>query len=188
MTAALIDSDPLRGASHRNAFAHLSGPFTGGAIDVPLTLDANGRSETVFEAREPIVVVAPRQPLGADAVVVKVAIGSAAPVVLTFAPYSDAGGFVLAGRPPIDAVTRRAAPFAVTVSAVAWPRQPYPRRRRPRRRRRRRRRSAVCIREAEVRSGGRRVSCSPRGRWRSRQAMRSIGLARSSRYRASPIG
>jgi hypothetical protein len=119
MSTTIIDSDPLRGASHRNAFAHLSGPFTGGAIDVPLALDANGRSETVFDAREPLVVVAPRQPLGADALVVQVAIGSAAPVVLTFAPYSDAGGFVPAGRPPIDAVTRRAAPFAVTVSAVA---------------------------------------------------------------------
>ena len=109
MSTIIIDSDPLRGASHRNAFAHLSGPFTGGAIDVPLALDANGRSETVRRAR-----TARRRgaaaAVGADALVA-VAIGSAAPVVLTFAPHSDAGGFVSAGRPPIDAVTRRAAPL-----------------------------------------------------------------------------
>jgi hypothetical protein len=114
-----VDPDPLRGASHRSVFAHLSGPFTGGAVDVPLALDANGRSAAAVDLREPLVVVAPRSPLSADPLVVQVAIGTAAPVVLAFAPYSDSGSFVPAGRPPIDAVTRRAAPFVVSVSVVA---------------------------------------------------------------------
>jgi hypothetical protein len=114
-----VDPDPLRGAFHRNLFAHLSGPFAGGAIEMPLVLDANGRAEVALDVREPLVVVAPRRQLGPAALAVQVAVGTAAPVVLTFAPYSDSGGFVPAGRPPIDAGTRRAPPFVVTVSPVA---------------------------------------------------------------------
>jgi hypothetical protein len=91
-----VDPDPLRGASHRSVFAHLSGPFTGGAVEVPLVLDANGRSAAAVDLREPLVVVSPRCPLAAD--LSGEGDGTAAPVVLTFAPYTDSGSFVPAGR------------------------------------------------------------------------------------------
>src|SRR5262249_45639150 len=70
------------------------------------------------DLREPLVVLAPRKPIGAAALVLQVAIGAAAPVSVTFDSYSEAGSFVPAGRPPIDAVTRRAASFVITVSAA----------------------------------------------------------------------
>lgn len=115
----LLHSDPLRSAAHRSMFAHLSGPFTGGAVETRLTIDAAGEARVDWRARLPLLLIAPRQAVGAEALACTVRITQStgetiAPVDVRFAPYTEAGAAVLAYRP--GAVSMQldfAAPFQV---------------------------------------------------------------------------
>src|SRR5688572_6466148 len=109
-----LHPDPLRSASHRSMFAHLAGPWTGGAVESTLVLDGSGEARVDWQARWPLVLLAPRVPLEAKGVelVVKVTPDSAEVVpeiAVAFAPYTEPGASVLVWRPDAVSMTGEAA-------------------------------------------------------------------------------
>ena len=85
-------------------FAHLSGPFTGGAVETKLVIDTAGKARVDWQARLPLLLVSPRKAVGAEALACTVRITQSSgevvePVVVRFAPYTEAGASVLAYRP-----------------------------------------------------------------------------------------
>jgi hypothetical protein len=100
-------------------FAHLSGPFAGGAVETRLVIDAAGEARVDWRARLPLLLVAPRQAVSAEALACTVRITQSsgetvAPVDVRFAPYTEAGASVLAYRPgAISMQLDFAAPFQV---------------------------------------------------------------------------
>jgi hypothetical protein len=123
--ATPLHPDPLKAASHANMFAHLSGPFTGGAVETVLAIDAAGVARVSWHSRLPLLLVAPLTPVGAQprtcTVTITQSSGEAvAPVVVTFAPFSDVGSSVLAYRPgPVSMNLDRATPFDVQLGAFS---------------------------------------------------------------------
>lgn len=119
---AHVHADPPAGASHANLFAHLSGPFTGAAAQTILSLDPSGSAVVDFAARLPLLLIAPRSPLGAQGMTVTVhVVPTAGPaptgVQVTFAPWTEAGASVLAWVPAAGNMAGdRAVAFTVTVS------------------------------------------------------------------------
>jgi hypothetical protein len=117
-----VHPDPLRAASHASMFAHLAGPFTGGAADNVLELDATGAARVDWPARQPLLLVALRQSAVTGPVRVRVAIAQSSgevvePVELEFARLSEPGSSLLAYRPgPASMVLDTVTPFDVTVS------------------------------------------------------------------------
>jgi phage replication-related protein YjqB (UPF0714/DUF867 family) len=99
-----LHPDPLGSAAHRSMFAHLSGPFSGGAVETRLAIDTAGRARVDWQARLPLLLIAPRQTLGATELEVTVEITQSSaevvpPAVVRFAPFTEAGAFALAYRP-----------------------------------------------------------------------------------------
>ena len=122
---ASLHPDPLRSAAHRSMFAHLSGPFTGGAVDTRLVIDAAGEARVDGRARLPLLLVAPKQAVGAAALACTVRITQSsgevvAPTLVRFAPYTEAGASVLAYRPGMASVQGEfATPFRVRLDPGA---------------------------------------------------------------------
>ena len=99
-----LHPDPIRSAAHRSMFAHLSGPFTGGAVETKLVIDTAGKVRVDWQARLPLLLVSPRKAVGAEALACTVRITQSSgevvePMVVRFAPYTEAGASVLAYRP-----------------------------------------------------------------------------------------
>lgn len=99
-----LHPDPNRSAAHQSMFAHLCGPFTGGAIETRLVIDTTGTARVDWNARLPLLLVAPKETLGAGKLTITVHITQSSgevvePVVVRFAPYTEAGASVLAYRP-----------------------------------------------------------------------------------------
>jgi phage replication-related protein YjqB (UPF0714/DUF867 family) len=115
----LLHPDPLRSASYRSMFAHLSGPFTGGAIETKLVIDATGGARVDWRARLPLLLLSPRATVGAEALACTVRIAQSSgeavePVVVRFAPYTEAGASVLAYCPgAVSMQLEFATPFQV---------------------------------------------------------------------------
>ncbi|HKE86175.1 MAG TPA: poly-gamma-glutamate hydrolase family protein [Vicinamibacterales bacterium] len=118
-----LHPDPVGSGAHRNMFAHLSGPFTGGAVETRLAIDTAGRARVDWQARLPLLLIAPRQTLGATGLDVTVQIAQSSgevvpPAVARFAPFTEAGAFVLAYRPgAASMVLDLATPFDVRLDA-----------------------------------------------------------------------
>ena len=120
---AFLHPDPARSAAHESMFAHLSGPFTGGAVETTLVIDSTGVARVDFRSRLPLLLVSLRQTVGAEELVCTVRITQSsgeivAPVVVRFAPYTEAGASVLAYRPGAASIVRDlATPFDVRLEA-----------------------------------------------------------------------
>jgi hypothetical protein len=104
-----LHADPLRSAAHENMFAHLSGPFTGGAVETKLVIDPTGAARVDWKARFPLLLVSPKEAVGAEELscIVRITQSSGeivAPVTVHFAPYTEAGASVLAYRADAPAV------------------------------------------------------------------------------------
>lgn len=96
-----IDSDPKRSASHLNLLDHLSGPFRGGAVDVPIAIAPAGTSWVgVLDAtaRRPLVLAGLREPVGAAGLDVQITVvpqgQTPINVDLHFAPFTEAGAYL----------------------------------------------------------------------------------------------
>jgi hypothetical protein len=117
-----LHPDPLLAASHRNMAAHLCGPFLAGAVDNALTVAADGTVTVPVAPREPLLLVAPAQPLGdvTMTVAAKLDPRGAASILapLQFAPYTEAGAFVCLHAPAVNPDTRTTAPFTVQLTVA----------------------------------------------------------------------
>ena len=115
------DPDLYRAASHQNAFSHLTGPFSAGAAENKLSIDNTGRIHVDWNAREPVLLVAPKTSLGVVGLQISAVLdpdGAKTPLpVMQFASYTESGAFLTAYLPKIDPNTRTAAPFVVALSA-----------------------------------------------------------------------
>jgi hypothetical protein len=107
-----IDSDPNRSASHLNLFAHLSGPFRGGAVDTPIPITATPRlgpdgpagadfvASVAATARRPLLLVGTRARVGARgfratvSITPQVSSPTTTTAELHFAPFTEAGAFL----------------------------------------------------------------------------------------------
>ena len=119
-----VHANPLRSASHASMFAHLAGPFTGGAADNVVELDATGAARVDWPARQPLLLVSLRQSAVTEPVRLRVEVAQSSgevvePIELEFARHSEAGSSLLAYRPgPASMVLDAVTPFNVTVSFV----------------------------------------------------------------------
>jgi len=120
VTLQIQDPDLLRSASHLNMRAHLTGPFSVGAVDSPVQITAAGRVEISRTTREPLVVAAPLGSLDQFGLKLGATLnpGGAASVLpsLEFALYSEAGAFLPLFRPEVAAATRIAAGFTIALT------------------------------------------------------------------------
>lgn len=116
-----VHADPGGGAAHESMVAHLSGPFTGGAVETRLILDAAGEARVDWPARLPIVAISLRVP-ATDAVRVTVTVAQSsgevvAPVTLQFAGGTEAGASLLAYVPGAASLVLEAVtPFTIRVA------------------------------------------------------------------------
>jgi hypothetical protein len=123
----VIDGDRGRSASHLNLLAHLSGPFRGGAVDVPVRMAlaiVDGEVQTVAPveagARRPLLVVGTRAavgPRGFSATIEVTPAGSPSiETTVRFAPFTEEGAFLPVWAsddevgPALDCVIRVAGP------------------------------------------------------------------------------
>jgi hypothetical protein len=101
--------------------AHLTAPLAAGAVEATLTPDAAGLVRVDWPTREPLVLIAPAQPLEDATLRVHAIINPGPPnpatVDLEFAPFTEAGAYLPVYRPPVDAITQRAANFLLQLSA-----------------------------------------------------------------------
>jgi hypothetical protein len=84
-----------------NQLAHLVGPLTSGARTVDIPLDAGGAAH-IEPARYPTLVLALGSDVGGDAVAAKVAVTAGATTrstIVTFAPWTERGTFLMAFAP-----------------------------------------------------------------------------------------
>ena len=126
MTAEL-DPDPLRAASLEHMAGHLPGPFAAGAVRHEIELDSTGRARVgrtgpgSWSPREPLVVLALRQDLGADSWQVGARLDPSGANrdlgSVYFDPYTEAGAALLVYRPEVDAVARTVQPFVLALRA-----------------------------------------------------------------------
>ena len=120
VTLQIQDPDLLRSASHRNMAAHLTGPFSVGAVDTPLAITAAGRVEITQTTREPLIVVAPSGPLDQFGLRLNAKLNPDGTndglPSLEFALYSEAGAFLPLHRPEVAAATRTASPFTIALA------------------------------------------------------------------------
>jgi hypothetical protein len=117
--AATLAPDPLRSASHRLMAEHLAGPFAGGAVDTEVIVDAAARARVPRGARDPLLLAAPREDLGRGALRFSATLDRGVVELLPavrFAPWTEAGTFLLVHVPPVDPETRTAGPFAIEIS------------------------------------------------------------------------
>jgi hypothetical protein len=115
-----LDVDSPRAASHRHMIAHLTGPLSAGGVTSTLPIVVVGgvaRIEVSWITREPLLLLAPREPVTQRALRVSPMLdpaGAATPLgTLEFLRYTEAGAFLVVYRPPVGAETRTAIPFAI---------------------------------------------------------------------------
>ena len=114
-----LHPDPNRSAAHRSMFDHLSGPFTGGAIETRLVIDTAGESRVDRKTRLPLLLVSTGGRSAPRALVCTVRVTQSSgevvdPVVVHFEPYTEAGASLLAYRPGgVSMAGDFAAPFDV---------------------------------------------------------------------------
>ncbi|ESA32880.1 hypothetical protein N836_24135 [Leptolyngbya sp. Heron Island J] len=112
---SVLKQDQLlkRSDSHCHMIKHLTGPFQAGALDVELEINSTGQVPVEFKTREPLILAAPKSPLGTESLRLKATLPNNKPVVLTFAPYTEAGAFLPLYRPTVDTATQMAAKFTL---------------------------------------------------------------------------
>ena len=117
MSALAFDPDLVGSASYLHMVRHLTAPFAGGAADNPVPVAGN-KATVAWEAREPLLVAAPRAALDTETLVLKVSVDGAAADLppLTFAPYTEAGAFLPLYRPAVAQATGTTGPFSLTLS------------------------------------------------------------------------
>jgi len=102
--------------------AHLTAPLAAGAVEAALTPDATGLVTVDWPTREPLVLIAPSQPLENVTLRVQVVLNPGPPntqtVNLEFAPFTEPGAYLPVYLPPVDATTQRAANFSLQLSAT----------------------------------------------------------------------
>lgn len=117
--SAPLDTDPRQAAAHLAMAEHLTGPLAGGARTRVLAVDGNGVVTVPDGTRKPLLLLAPAAPLLERGVrVAATPAGDSRPVVLQFAPFTEAAAYLPVLRPPADPGTGVAP--AVTVSVRAW--------------------------------------------------------------------
>jgi hypothetical protein len=99
LTALHLDPDPTGGDSLAAMAAHLVGPLGAAVRGDAIALDAAGSGRLPGGLRQPLVIVALREDLAAAPLVVSIAIGSASPVELRFAPHSERGAALAVPAP-----------------------------------------------------------------------------------------
>lgn len=107
------DADVFRSDALASMTAHLTGPLAAGARHTPIALDADGAGVIGIQTRHPLLLVVLQADLGAAPLEVDVAVGGAAAVRLTFAPYSERGAAL--GLP----IAPAAPPIALVVTPAA---------------------------------------------------------------------
>ena len=115
MTA--IDPDLYGAASHRNLVEHLTAPLGAGAVTSPVAIDNAGRASVDWAARYPLLLVAPTAPVDMQPLSVVATIpapgGGTEAVTLVFAPYTEAGAFLVVYAPHPD---DEPAPFGIELA------------------------------------------------------------------------
>jgi hypothetical protein len=118
-----LDTDLYAGASHLSMIEHLSGPLAAGAQEVDLPISAAGRAVVDWNSREAAVVAATRQPLDEGALRLTVVLdpdtGPRPLLPMEFAPFSEAGAFLLLHQPVVAASTGTSAPFSFELALTA---------------------------------------------------------------------
>lgn len=119
--------DVFGSAAHRNMVRHLAGPFQAGAVESELAISAAGVIEIPEAVREPLLLLAPAASLSDETLVVKATLdpGGAATALtpVTFAPYTEAGGFIVVYCPAVDPDTRKSPPFKVGLAVSRMDRE-----------------------------------------------------------------
>jgi hypothetical protein len=115
--------DVLQAASYRQMIAHLPGPFAAGAADAPIPITAAGQVQVSRITRQPLLVAAPKDPLGKTGLRLSAVLdpaGANTPLdpPLDFFPYTEAGAFLPLYRPPTDPQLGTAAAFTVGLTLV----------------------------------------------------------------------
>ena len=110
--------DVHRSASYRNMIEHLTAPLQAGAVDSPVAVSADGTVSVGRAAREPLLLLAPADDLGAARLVVAAALPGGATAGLRFEPYTERGSFVPLYRPPVSRAGV-AEPFSIQLGAAA---------------------------------------------------------------------
>jgi hypothetical protein len=118
MTAVPLDTDPRQAAAHLAMADHLTAPFAGGMPVRVLGVDGNGLVTVPEGTRRPLLLIAPavallRQGLRVEATPP----GTPMPVVLQFAPFTEAGAHLPVVRPQANPDTGVARPMAVSLRA-----------------------------------------------------------------------
>lgn len=116
--AIAIDPDLHRSSSHRNMVEHLAGPIAAGAQDTVIDVDSSGNAAVGWNARHPLLVAAPREPLDDQPLELTATLPGGDERVLTFAPYTEAGAFLPVHWPGSDPATGTAAPFTVGLAVA----------------------------------------------------------------------
>jgi len=118
---AVLDPDVVRSASHRHQFDNLIVPFAAGASHDDVAIDAAGIARIDFEAREPLVIVAPLVSLAREGLRIRAVLDpSGTPTALPtldFAPYTEQGASLPLYRPVLVG-TSTAAPFAIALTGT----------------------------------------------------------------------
>jgi hypothetical protein len=117
---AAPDPDGPEAASHRNMAANLTVPFSAGARDQAVGIDAAGRAAVTRSSREPLLLAAPATDLQRRGLRLRAVLdpeGSATSLgPLDFASWTEAGSFLPLHRPASDPVTATAAPFTLALT------------------------------------------------------------------------
>ncbi|PSB46487.1 hypothetical protein C7B80_12935 [Cyanosarcina cf. burmensis CCALA 770] len=114
--ALVQDPDLERSASHYNTIAHLTGSFKAGAVNTPIPIDDTGQVVISWNAREPLLVAAPIASLNAQILRLGARLPDGEKIFLEFAPYTEAGAFLLVYRPEVDTTTQTALPFTISLT------------------------------------------------------------------------
>lgn len=116
----LSDTDVFRSASHSNMAAHLTAPLQAGAMDSELSFTAGNRIVISGSVREPLLLVAPKEPLNKTGIRLNAVLdpdGAPAKLqTLRFEAYTEPGAYLLLHRPAIDPVTRSSGPFTLQLA------------------------------------------------------------------------
>ena len=112
-----IDPDVRGAASHRNMVEHLTAPLAAGAVENPVPVDASGKAIVDWPSRHPLLLAAPLAPLGDERLRLEATVpGTATPVKLDWAPYSEAGAFLPVWFEPFDPAQTQTAAFSVQLA------------------------------------------------------------------------
>jgi hypothetical protein len=115
-----VDADLYGADSIANMAESLAGPLRGGAVESILAIPASGIVSIDWQTREPLVLVSPLVPLDRGVSLSISLDGGAEPIFAgaVFERYTEAGACVPIHRPSVDAATRMAQAFSLTIAGT----------------------------------------------------------------------